>query len=135
MSSKKVNLIAKLVRGKQVDEALAILKYVPKAAAQPLAKVIQSAAANAEHNFKQKPEALMVKSIVVTEGMTLKRGMPVSRGRWHPILKRASHVTVEVGAAAPVAAVESKKPAKKAAAKPAAPSAETATKEAQTTAE
>ena len=97
ISPLKVNLVAKLVRGKSVAEALAILQFVPKRTSPVLYKVIESAAANAEHNFKQDKDKLMVKSIVVNEGTTMKRGMPVSRGRQHPILKRTSHIQVELG--------------------------------------
>jgi large subunit ribosomal protein L22 len=97
ISPKKMNLIAGLVRGKKAQEALAQLKFTPKKGAELLYKVIHSAISNATNNFKQKKENLIIKSILVTKGMTYKRGIPVSRGRYHPILKRNSHVVVEVG--------------------------------------
>lgn len=100
ISPKKVRVVAALVRNKSVSEALITLKFVPKRSAPIIAKLIASAAANAENNFKQKPENLIVTKVLVDEGKTLKRGRPVSRGRWHPILKRTSKVTVEL---APVA--------------------------------
>lgn len=96
ISPKKANLVAGLVRGEKVDSALNKLKYTPKKAAKILFKVIASAAANAENNFKQKPEKLYIKEIVVTEGPTYKRSVSVSRGRMHPLKKRTSHITVQV---------------------------------------
>lgn len=96
ISPKKANLIAGLVRGKNVNEALNLLKFTPKKGAAILAKVIKSAAANATNNFKQDKSALYIKEIIVTEGATYKRSMPASRGRTHPILKRNSHITVKV---------------------------------------
>lgn len=96
ISPKKVNLVAKLVRGATVPDALTRLQFVPKRAAPVLAKLIASAAANATHNFKQDAKDLIVAKLLVNAGITLKRGNPVSRGRWHPILKRTSRVTVEL---------------------------------------
>jgi large subunit ribosomal protein L22 len=97
ISPKKMNLVAGLVRGKKAQDALAQLKFTPKKGAEILYKVISSAIANATNNFKQRKEGLYIKSILVTKGMTYKRGIPVSRGRYHPILKRNTHITVEVG--------------------------------------
>jgi large subunit ribosomal protein L22 len=96
ISPKKANLVAGLIREKSVTEALAILKYTPKKAAKMLYKVVHSARSNAENNFKQDPDTLMIKEVVVTQGPTNKRFQPVSRGRAHPILKRTSHITVKV---------------------------------------
>ena len=96
ISSKKVNLVAGLVRGKPVTEAINFLQFTPKKSAKPLMEAIRSAAANAEQNFKQKREDLYISKIVVNEGATLKRSRPVSRGRSHPILKKTSHITVEL---------------------------------------
>lgn len=97
ISPKKANLVAGLVRRKNAVEALDILKFTPKKAAKILYKVLHSAIANAENNFKQKKDALIIKEIVVNEGRTLKRSVPISRGRVHPILKRTTHITVTVG--------------------------------------
>lgn len=97
ISSKKANLVAGLIRKKNVVEALDILKFTPKKAAQILYKVLHSAIANAEKNFKQNKDSLIVQEIVVTEGRTLKRSVPVSRGRVHPRKKRTAHITVTVG--------------------------------------
>lgn len=96
ISPKKVNLIAAMVRNKKVTDALDLLHFVPKKAAPILKKVISSAMANAENNFKQEREALYIKEIVVTEGTTLKRGVPISKGRVHPIKKKTTHITVKL---------------------------------------
>lgn len=96
VSSKKVNLVADLVRGKPVETAINFLRFTPKKSAKPLMEAIKSATANAEQNFKQDPKKLYISKIIVNEGSTLKRFRPVSRGRSHPILKRTSHITVEV---------------------------------------
>jgi|CXWL01.1.fsa_nt_gi large subunit ribosomal protein L22 len=99
ISPKKMNLVAGMVRGKNVKVALDQLKFTPKKAAQILAKLITSAAANATNNFDLQMENLIIKEIRANKGMTYKRGMPVSRGRQHPILKRNTNLSVEVGIA------------------------------------
>ncbi len=97
ISPKKANLVAGLVREKTVKDALAILKFTPKKGAKILYKVVHSAAFNAKNNFKQSIDDLVISSILVTKGPTYKRSIPISRGRAHPIRKRTSHITVEVG--------------------------------------
>lgn len=97
ISPKKMNLVAGMVRGMNVRMALAQLKFTPKKGAQILAKVIASAAANAKNNFDLEEENLIIKEIRANKGVTYKRGMPVSRGRQHPILKRNTNLSVEVG--------------------------------------
>lgn len=96
ISPKKMSVVASMIRGKKVEDALKFLKFTPKKAAHLLYKVVSSAAANAENNFQQNKSDLVIKNIVVTQGASLKRGLPVSRGRWHPIKKRTAHVTVAV---------------------------------------
>lgn len=96
ISPKKANLVAALVRNKLAVEAVDILKFTTKKAAPIIKKVIESAMANAENNFKQKKDSLFVKEIIVTEGTTYKRRNAISRGRTHPILKRTSHITVKL---------------------------------------
>ncbi len=96
ISPKKANLVAGMVRGKTVKDALAQLKFTPKKGADIIYKVIDSAAANAENNFKQNRDKLYIKEILVTKGPTYKRSQPVSRGRAHPILVRRAHITVVV---------------------------------------
>jgi len=107
ISPKKANLVAGMVRGKKVNDALALLKFMPKKGADILYKVVLSAASNAKNNFKQNMDDLVITQLLVTKGPTYKRSLPISRGRMHPIRKRTSHITVEVGAA------DEKAPAKK----------------------
>lgn len=97
ITSKKINLIADLVRSKNAQEALDILKFTPKKGARILRKIVHSAVANAENNFKQEKGSLFIKEIIVTQASTLKRSVPISRGRMHPILKRMAHATVILG--------------------------------------
>lgn len=103
MSPQKVKLVVDLVRGKPVDEALTLLKYSTKAAAHPVAKVIKSAAANAEENYGLSPQELVVAEIYADEGPTYKRGRFGARGRFKPILKRSTHITVVLGSATQMA--------------------------------
>ena len=97
ISPKKANLIAGMVREKKVTEALDLLKFMPKKGADILYKVVHSAASNAKNNFQKSIDDLIITSILVTKGPTYKRSLPISRGRMHPINKRTSHITVEVG--------------------------------------
>jgi large subunit ribosomal protein L22 len=96
ISPQKVRRVVDLVRGKKVDEALALLKFVPTPAAREVAKVIKSAAANAENNFQMEPTALRISDIFADEGHKLKRFRPQARGRVNPILKRSTHIKVFV---------------------------------------
>ena len=96
ISPRKVRRLVALVRGKRVDEALTILKFVPSPTAQVVAKVVKSAAANAGNNLQASPEDLKIVSISADEAPTLKRYRPRSRGRVSPILKRSSHITAIV---------------------------------------
>ncbi|MFO0780706.1 MAG: 50S ribosomal protein L22 [Candidatus Gracilibacteria bacterium] len=97
ITSKKLNLIADLIRNKEAQNALDILKFTPKKGARILRKIVHSAVANAENNFKQESGSLYVKEVIVTEGSTLKRSISISRGRVHPVLKRMAHATVILG--------------------------------------
>jgi len=94
MSAHKVRLVADLVRGRGVDEALAILRFANKAAAVPVAKAILSAAANAEENHGLSRSDLVVARMLIDEGPTLRRGRAGARGRYKPLLKRSAHITV-----------------------------------------
>jgi len=94
MSPHKVRLVTDLVRGRDVDEALALLRFTPKIAAKAVSKVIASAAANAEENLGLSSNELYIAEIRADEGPTLKRGRPGPRGRFKPILKRSTHITV-----------------------------------------
>lgn len=98
ISPKKARLVAKLVANMKALDAVDILKFTPKRSATPIKKLLQSAIANAQNNFKQDKSKLYIKEITVTEGPTYKRSMPVSRGRSHPILKRTSHITIKLEA-------------------------------------
>ncbi len=95
-SPRKVRLVAAVIRGKKVAEALALLKFVDKRAAGPFAKVVASALANAVQAGKQ-PEKLFVKSVSVDKGTIIKRFMPRARGSASRINKRNSHISVELG--------------------------------------
>ena len=92
----KARRVVDIVRGKSVEEALAILKFAPQAAAEPVAKVIASAAANAQNNYNLDPSTLVVATAYVDEGATLKRFQPRAQGRAFRIRKRSSHITVIV---------------------------------------
>ena len=95
VSPRKVRPLVDMVRGKRVDEALTILRFASSPTARVVAKVVKSAAANAENNFQTSTD-LKIVSIVVDEARTLKRFRPRARGRASPILKRSSHITVVV---------------------------------------
>ena len=94
MSPYKVRRALALIRGKSVNEAAAILVYANIVSAEPVKKVLLSAAANAEHNFGMDRGDLVVSEAFADQGPTLKRMNPVSKGRAHSILKRTSHITV-----------------------------------------
>lgn len=98
MSPRKVRVVCDVVRGKQVEEALATLRFTPKAAALPISKVIRSAIANAEQKKENIDiDRLFVQTIRVDDGPTLKRFRPRAQGRAGRINKRTSHVVVELG--------------------------------------
>ena len=92
----KVRLLVNMVRGKNVDEALDLLKFTPTPKAQVVAKLVKSAAANAENNFQMVPSDLKIVQIYADEAKPLKRFRPRSRGRASQIRKRSSHITVIV---------------------------------------
>jgi large subunit ribosomal protein L22 len=92
----KARRVVDLIRNKPAQQALAELKFFPQAAAEPVAKVLASAIANAEHNFSLDPETLVISRAYVDEGATLKRFRPRAQGRAYRIRKRTSHITIEV---------------------------------------
>ncbi len=96
MSPRKARVVIDLIRGKSAAEAGAILRFSPRAAAEIVGKVLNSAVANAEKNQKLKPETLFVSQAYVDEGPTLKRIKPRAMGRAFRINKRTSHITVIV---------------------------------------
>ena len=94
ISSRKVKIVAELIRGKDVDEALAIMKFTPKASSEVLEKLLKSAIANAENNHDMKHENLYVAEIFANQGPTLKRIRPAAKGSAVRIRKRTSHITI-----------------------------------------
>ena len=96
ISPQKARLVADLIRGKSVDQALEILTFSNKKAAVLVKKVLESAIANAEHNEGADIDDLNVAKIFVDEGPTMKRIMPRAKGRADRILKRSSHITIVV---------------------------------------
>ena len=94
IAPRKVRLVIDLVRGMSVEKALDQLSVLPKRSSLPVSKLIQSAVANAKHNFSLDEKSLVVKSIIANEGPKLKRWMPKAFGRANPILKRTTHITV-----------------------------------------
>jgi large subunit ribosomal protein L22 len=96
VSASKARRVIDLVRGKSVTEALDILRWAPQAASEPVAKVIASAAANAQNNDGLDPSTLVVATVYADEGPTAKRIRPRAQGRAYRIRKRTSHITVIV---------------------------------------
>lgn len=96
IAPRKCRIVIDLIRGKSVEEALNILKFVPKRASKPIEKVVKSAAANAEHNYNLNKGNLVISQAFVDGGPVLKRFHPRQRGQAFPILKRTSHITVVV---------------------------------------
>lgn len=96
ISSRKVNIVNDLIRGKRVGEAFAILKHTPKAASEILEKLLKSAVANAETNNDMNVDKLYISEVYATQGPTLKRFMARAMGRGVRILKRTSHITLVV---------------------------------------
>lgn len=96
ISPRKARLVVDLVRGKALNEALAILKFTPQTAAKYVEKVVKSAAANAEHNLDMNKDALVIAEIYVDQGPTLKRFKPRAQGRADQMRRRTSHITVVV---------------------------------------
>ncbi len=96
IAPRKVRLVAALIRGKSVEQALGILAHTPKRAARTVAKTLRSAVANAEHGQRVDVDALFVKRAYVDEGPTGTRFLPRAHGRATPMFKRSSHLTVVV---------------------------------------
>jgi large subunit ribosomal protein L22 len=94
--ARKVRLVVDLIRGKKVGEAISILRHTPRAASPGLEKLLNSAIANAEHNYQMDVNKLVVSEAYVNEGPTMKRFQPRSQGRAFSIFKRTSHITLVV---------------------------------------
>lgn len=96
MSPRKVGVVAALVRGRSVEDAITILEHTPRRSASVVKETIKSARANAEHNYGLKPASLMITEISVTPGPRLKRFRPAARGRALPFERKTSHIRVVV---------------------------------------
>lgn len=96
ISPRKVNVVLNLIRGKDVKEALAILKFTPKSASDIITKIVNSAVANAENNHEMNADNLYIAETYANQGPTLKRFQPHAQGRAFRINKRTSHITVVV---------------------------------------
>jgi len=96
ISPRKVKIVCDLIRGKDTTTAKAILTQTPKAAAELMLKLLNSAVANAENNHDMDPDSLFVSETYANPGPSLKRMRPVGRGRSHRIHKRTSHITIVV---------------------------------------
>lgn len=96
LSPRKVAVVAALVRGRSVADALTILEHTPRRSAVAVSKVIASARANAEHNHNYKPATLQITEITVTPGPRLKRYRPAAHGRALPFQRRSAHISVSV---------------------------------------
>ena len=96
IAPRKVRLVVDLIRGKQVGEAVAILRHTPRTASPVVEKVLKSAVANAEHNYDLDVNNLVISEVFVDEGPTMKRFRPRAQGRASAINKRTSHITIVV---------------------------------------
>jgi large subunit ribosomal protein L22 len=96
IAPRKVRLVIDLIRGKEVGEAIAILRHTPRAASPIIEKILNSAIANAEHNYQLNPNNLKIESAFVNEGPIMKRFRPRAMGRASRINKRTSHITLVV---------------------------------------
>ncbi len=96
MSPRRMREIADIIRGKSAGDARNVLEFTPRKSAVAIKKLLDSAIANAENNFNLDPDNLYIKTIMVDEGATWKRFVPRAQGRAARILKRTSHVTIEL---------------------------------------
>ena len=96
IAPRKVGVVLDLIRGKDLETALAIVRHTPKAASEPIGKLLKSAAANAENNHQMDPEKLYVSTCYANPGPIIKRIRPRAQGRAYRINKRTSHVTITV---------------------------------------
>ncbi|UHA71708.1 50S ribosomal protein L22 [Paenibacillus sp. 481] len=96
IAPRKIKLVIDLIRGKQVGEAIAILRHTPKSASPVVEKLLNSAIANAEHNYQMDVNKLVIEQVFANQGPTLKRFRPRAMGRASRINKRTSHITLVV---------------------------------------
>jgi len=97
ISPRKVNLVAKLIQGENAEASSILLSRIPKKAAGMLKKVVDAALANAKHNDGASTSGLVIKRVLALKAPMLKRFRPISRGRAAPLLKRTSHIRIELG--------------------------------------
>ena len=109
MSPTKIRLVANLIQKMPVEKALDQLRFINKLASGPVVKLIESAMANAEHNFELAKDNLFIKTLTVDQGPTLKRSMPRAHGRATPIRKKTSHINLVLGEIKPSGVVKAKK--------------------------
>jgi len=109
MSPTKIRLVANLIQKMPVEKALNQLRFINKLASGPVAKLIESAMANAEHNFELAKDNLFIKTLTVDQGPTLKRSMPRAHGRATPIRKKTSHINLVLAEIKPSGVVKAKK--------------------------
>ena len=95
-STRKANLVAAAIRGRGVEEAASLLKFMPQSAARDIERVLHSATANAENNHNLSAEDLVVADAIANEGPTIKRGRPRAQGRYFRINKPMTHITIVV---------------------------------------
>jgi large subunit ribosomal protein L22 len=96
MSASKVREMADIIRGKSAGDARNILEFTPRKSALALKKLLDSAIANAENNYNMDPDTLYIKTVLVDEGKVMKRFVPRAQGRAAKILKRSSHILIEL---------------------------------------
>ncbi len=97
LAPKKANLMASMVRGMTVPDATELLRRTTKKSARLFEGVLHSAVANAQHNFKQNPQGMILKTVVVNKGMYYRRGTPMARGRVRPLKKFLCHISITLG--------------------------------------
>jgi large subunit ribosomal protein L22 len=114
IAPKKANLIATMVRGMPVNDAITALEQTHKKGARMIEQLLKSAVANAQHNDKQDASKLIVKTIIVNQSLGYRRGVPMARGRMRPMTKFLSHIDVVLGVAGAEEPKTSKKAGKKA---------------------
>jgi len=95
-STRKTRLVTQAIKGKPVEEASALLRFMPQAAAREVARVLRSAAANAENNHNLAADELVIADAIANEGPTIKRWRPRAQGRAFPIHKPMTHITIVV---------------------------------------
>ena len=93
-TARKLRFVAEAIRGMKAKEAVELLKNVNKSAAAPLLLTLEQGISNATHNFELDKSKLLIKKIEIGDGPIYKRGQPISRGRWHPVMKRTSHLQI-----------------------------------------